>query len=111
MLRGKPVVVSTIPAVTAVRPTSELRSALSKGKLTARFGAAPPDDTRGGSASLVLPARNRRLFEKAGWVFVEAASAVAKAALTRGAVEGTEAVRRVYLGRGGTLIGTELVTV
>lgn len=110
-LRGKPVTLATIDAVTAVQPTSDLRAALPRTKLIARFGAAPPDDTRGGSAGLVLPARNRKLFERAGWLFVEALGAVAKAAVSRAAVEGTEAVRRVYLGRGGTLIGTDRVTL
>jgi subtilisin family serine protease len=110
-LRGKPVTLATIDAVTAVKPTSDLRRVTPRAKLVARFGAAPPDDTRGGSASLVLPARNRRLFEEAGWVFVEASATVAKAAASRTAVEGTEAVRRVYLGRGGTLIGTDRVTL
>ncbi len=110
-LRGKAVTLATIDAVTAVQPTPELRAKLPKTKLTARFGAAPPDDTRGGSASLVLPARNRKLFESAGWVFVEALAAVAKAAVRRAGVEGATAVRRVYLGRGGTLIGTDRATL
>jgi thermitase len=105
------VTLATIDAVAAVQPTAELRAALPQAKLAARFGAAPPDDTRGGSAGLVLPARNRKLFEGAGWVFVEALAAVAKAAVSRAAVEGAEAVRRVYLGRGGTMIGTDRVTV
>ena len=110
-LRGKAVTVATIDAVTAVQPTDRLRSRLSQAKLTARFGAPPPDDTRGGSAGLVLPARNRKLFERAGWMFVEPLAAVAKAAVRRASVQGAEAVRRVYLGRGGTLIGTDRVTV
>ena len=110
-LRGKPVTLATIDSVTAVRPTAEVRGGLSRSKLTARFGGAPADDTRGGSAGLVLPSRNRKLFELAGWVFVEASAAIATAAVSRSVVEGTEAVRRVYLGRSGTLIGTDRVTV
>src|SRR5687768_1214585 len=96
-LRGKPVTVATIDAVTAVRPTAELRAATSRPTLAARFGGPPPDDTRGGPAGLVLPARNRKIFERAGWVFVAADKAVAKAAVSRSAVEGADAVRRVYL--------------
>jgi thermitase len=110
-LRGKAVTLASIDSVTAVRPTDDVRAELPRGKLTAHFGAPPPDDTRGGSAGLVLPARNRKLFESAGWVFVEARPPVARAAVTRATVEGAQAVRRVYLGRGGTLIGTDRVTV
>jgi subtilisin family serine protease len=110
-LRGKPVTVGTIDPVTAVHPTDELRADLSRSRLATRFGVASIDDSQGGMAGLVLPARNRRLFEKAGWVFVESTRDIAKAAGTRSAVEGARAVRQVYLGRGGTLIGTDLVTL
>lgn len=110
-LRGKLVTLAPIDAIAAVQPTSELRESMSRPQMASRFGSAPPDDTQGGSAGLVLPARNRKLFERAGWVFVEALAAVAKAAISRVALEGAAAVRRVYLGRGGTLIGTDRATV
>jgi thermitase len=103
--------VSAFDAVVAVRPTERLRSTLTRPRLAARFGATAPDDARGGGAGLVIPARNRRLFERAGWTFVEPARPVARAALTRAEVTGAEAVRRVYLGRSGTLIGTDRLTV
>lgn len=111
MLRNRAVTVATIDAIAAVQPTAELRSAQSKRELTRRFGAPPPDDTRGGKAGLVLPARNRKLFEQAGWVFVEGSAAVSRAAETRSSIEGAETVRRVYLGRSGTMIGTDRATV
>jgi thermitase len=110
-LRGKPVTVAAIETLAAVRPTEKLRSSLTKSRLVARFGGAAPDDAAGGKAGLVLPARNRRLFEAAGWTFVEASRPVSDAAIERTAIEGAEAVRRVYLGRSGTLIGTGLVTL
>lgn len=110
-LRGKPMTVATINAVAAVYPTVDLRSELSQGRLIARFGGATLDDGGGGKAGLVLPARNRKLFERAGWVFVESSQRLVGAAEMRTAVEGAGAVRQVYLGRGGTLIGTDRVTV
>lgn len=111
MLRNRAVTVATIDAIAAVQPTTDLRSAQSKRELTRRFGAPPPDDTRGGKVGLVLPARNRKLFEQAGWVFVEGSAAVSRAAETRSSIEGAQTVRRVYLGRSGTMIGTDRATV
>ncbi|HVC92528.1 MAG TPA: S8 family serine peptidase [Pirellulales bacterium] len=110
-LRGKAVTLAAIDPVTAVRPTAELRSKALRAKLTNCFGAAAQDDSSGGPAGLVLPARNRKVFERAGWVFVEPLRPVAAAALTRGCLEGAEVVRRVYVGQGGTAIGTDRVAV
>jgi thermitase len=110
-LRGRTVTVAPINGVTAIRPARELRVAGGAEALVRRFGARAADDTTGGSVGLVLPARNRGLFEGAGWLFVEASRDVAAAAVTRAPVQGAESVRRVYLGRGGILIGTDRVTV
>jgi subtilisin family serine protease len=110
-LGGKAATLSTIDAVAAVRPTTALRARMSRTALSSRFGGTVADDTRGGSAGLVLPARNRKVFEQAGWVFVEPRENLARAAIARTPFAGTEAVRRVYLGPSGTLIGTDHVTV
>lgn len=110
-LRGKSVTVAPIRDLAAVLPTTERRAEMTRAKLAGLFGTAAGDDTRGGAAGLVLPARNRKLFESAGWVFVEPQRAVATAAVARAAVEGADAVRQVYLGRSGTLVGTDRLTV
>ncbi len=49
-LRGKDVTIAAMDPVTALRPTVDLRGALSADKLIQRFGAAAEDDTRGGTA-------------------------------------------------------------
>jgi subtilisin family serine protease len=110
-LRNRAVTIASIDVLAAVQPTRDVRSGRSAREVALRFGAPPKDDTRGGKAGLVLPARNRKVFERAGWVFVEAAATVSRAALTRSPVEGAAAVRQVYLGRSGTMIGTERVTL
>jgi subtilisin family serine protease len=110
-LRGKDVTVAAMDPLAALQPTGEMRAMVAPEKLLKSFGAPADDDTRGGKATLVLPARNRELFEQAGWIFVEASQHVAKAAIARTPVEGAEIVRRVYLGRGGTMVGTDRVTV
>jgi subtilisin family serine protease len=110
-LRGKDVTVASIESVAAVRPIDELRRELTPEESIRRFGSAALDDTSGIWAAPVLPVRGRTLFERAGWIFVEPTESVAKAAASREMVEGSEAIRRVYLGRSGTMIGTDNVTV
>lgn len=110
-MRGKPVTVAPIRDVAAVMPTTERRAGMAKSKLAGLFGTLAVDDTRGGGAGMVLPSRNRKLFESAGWVFVEPQQAIARAAVSRAAIEGADAVRQVYLGRSGTLVGTDRLTV
>src|SRR6266478_2453019 len=96
-LRGKDVTIAAMDPLVALQPAQDLRGVLDPDKLIERFGAAPEDDTRGGMGILVLPARNRKLFEEAGWLFVEGSEAVVKAATTRTLVEGAQIIRRVYL--------------
>ena len=110
-LRNRSVTIASLDALAAVHPAAEVRSGRSAREVARRFGSPPTDDTRGGKAGLVLPARNRKVFERAGWMFVEPGAAVSRAAVTRAPVEGANAVRRVYIARSGTMIGTDRVTV
>lgn len=110
-LRDRQVTLAALEPIAAVRPQEELRKSLSRSELRKRFGATARDDSRGGPTGLVLPARNRRVFERAGWMFVEASRVIADAAATRSPVDGARVVRRVYLGRAGMSIATDRVTV
>jgi subtilisin family serine protease len=114
-LRGKPVSLTRLDDVVAVRPTADVAVAKpSRAAVLKQFGTVQaPDDADAGTAfGLDLPARNRRLFERAGWLFGAARENLSRAAVTRTNVPGADAVRPVFIDRGGnTLIGTGLVTV
>jgi hypothetical protein len=60
-----------------------------------------------------LPSRNRQLFERAGWLFVEPEPRVASAALiTRRSVRDAEAVQQVFVDRSGNIqVSTDVITV
>jgi hypothetical protein len=96
--------------VVAVRPSRELRALEAPSAILKRLQTArAADDARG---PFPLPARNRKVFEKAGWLFARARPALADAAFTRTRAHEDAAVRPVFVDRGGnTLIGTEFVTV
>ena len=110
-VRGQETVFAPIEDVVAVRAEPELADRETRAESLRRFGERPQDDSRGGSAGLVLPARNRRVLEKAGWLLVSPHREVAAAAVTRSRVEGAQSVRRVYLMRGGAVIGTDRLAV
>lgn len=110
-LRGEEVSFTIVNTAVAVRPSEGLRARATRPQMVRRFGGAPRDDTHGGSFGLDLPVRNRALFERAGWLFVEPQAAVADAAEARGTVDDAEAVRPVLISPSGALmIGTDLVT-
>ncbi|MFO1040232.1 MAG: S8 family serine peptidase [Planctomycetaceae bacterium] len=110
--RGKPVVLSCIEDTIALQPTSQVMENATRAAAVRRFGGAAVDDASGGSIGLSVSGNDRKLFEKAGWLFTESSGSLTNAAMTRRAVEGAETVRPVFVARGGsTLIGTELVTV
>ena len=110
-LRGKEVNFTILDAAVAVRPSEELRASTKRAELIRRFGDPARDDAHGGSFGLDLPARNRSLFERAGWLFVAPQAAVASAAKTRDAVDDARAVRQVLVSPSGALmIGTNLMT-
>jgi len=80
--------------------------------MASRFSAAAKDDSEGGKFGLALPSRNRRVFEKAGWVFVETREPLQRAAIERSQYADAQAVRQVLLDRsGGMLVETDLATV
>jgi thermitase len=114
-LRGKPVSLTRLDDVVAVRPTADVVIAKpSRAAVLKQFGTvhAPDDADEGTAFGLDLPARSRRLFERAGWLFGAARQNLSRAAATRTAVPGADAVCPVFIDRGGnTLIGTGLVTV
>lgn len=113
-LRGKEVTLTSALGAVAVRPTDEARSqAGTRSKLVRRFGTTAIDTSSGGRFGLELSARNRRLFERAGWLFVEPETETERVALmTRETVEGAEAVQQVFIDRSGDVqITTDMVTV
>jgi hypothetical protein len=112
-LRGKDVTYTVVESAVAVRPDAALRQHLrTRTAMVSRFSAAAKDDSEGGKFGLALPSRNRRLFEKAGWLFVETREPLQQAALARGQHPDAQAVRQVLLDRsGGMLIQTDLATV
>ncbi|MFN0070491.1 MAG: S8 family peptidase [Chloroflexota bacterium] len=111
---GKDVTFTSVESAVAVRPTEAARAqAGTRGRLTGMFGSAATDTSNGGRFGLDLPSRNRQIFERAGWVFVEPTLAVADAAsVTRRTTEYAESVQPVFVDRSGNMqIGTDLLTV
>lgn len=113
-LRGKEVTLTGVQSAVAVRPSEATRSrAATRASLVRSFGAAVTDTSSGGRFGLDLPARNRQLFERAGWLFVEPKADVGlAAALTRTSVGEAEAVQQVFVDRSGSIqITTDIFTV
>ncbi|HEY9286126.1 MAG TPA: S8 family serine peptidase [Pyrinomonadaceae bacterium] len=113
-LRGKDVTLTSVQSAVAVRPSDEARSrAASRPRLVRQFGGAVRDTSAGGRFGLDLPARNRQLFERAGWLFVEPKPEVeGAAAITRATVADAAAVQQVFVdGSGNVQITTDLLTV
>ncbi|HEY0172430.1 MAG TPA: S8 family serine peptidase [Pyrinomonadaceae bacterium] len=114
-LRGKEVTLTSVQSAVAVRPSEESRGrrAATRASLTRQFGVAASDTSAGGRFGLDLPSRNRQLFERAGWLFVEPTREVGHAAaMTRTSVADAEAVQQVFVDRSGNVqITTDLLTV
>ena len=113
-LGGKDVTLTGLEGVAAVRPSGAARSrAASRPQLVRAFGQPVVDTSRGGRFGVDLPSRNRWLFERAGWLFVEPEPRVAGAALmTRRSVRDAEAVQQVFVDRSGNIqVSTDVITV
>jgi thermitase len=111
-LRGKPVTMNFLEGVAAVRPAEALRSSTTRSALVRSFGGPAVDDAGVGSYGLAVSARNRKYFESSGWLFVEPATRVAKAAARRAGVADAETVQRVCVGRStAPRVTTNLATV
>lgn len=114
-LRGKEVRMASVEGVAAVRPSAAARSraAGSRARLVRQFGGPALDTSRGGRFGLDLPSRNRQLFERAGWLFVDANDPVSRAApITRTAVDDAEAVQQVFVDRSGNMqISSDVITL
>jgi thermitase len=112
-VRGKPVTLTRLEGVVAVRPSAEPEGQAERRQLVEQFGSEAGDEPRGSvSVPGGLPSLTRQRFERAGWLFVEPRPALAKAVAARQPVPGTRAVRPVYLDRfGNLLVGTDLVVV
>jgi thermitase len=113
-LRGKEATLIRVEHVAAVRPTAQARSqAASRSQLVRTFGTMAIDTARGGRFGVDLPSRNRELFERAGWLFVEPRDNVTRAAeVTRRSVQNAAAVAQVFLDRSGNFqIASDLITV
>lgn len=113
-LRGKEISLTSVEEAAAVRPTPDLLGgAGARSAVARRFGAPATDDGHRGRFGLDLPARNRRIFEQAGWVFVEPEAAVARAAaFTTARLDDAQAVQEVYLDRAGNIqVTSDVVTL
>jgi thermitase len=113
-LRGKDVTLTSVEGVAAVRPSEEARAgARSRTQVARRFGPRAVDTAQGGRFGLDLPSRNRLLFERAGYHYVEASPALERAALTtRAHVEDAEAVQQVFVDPSGNVqVTTDVMTV
>lgn len=115
--RGKTVVYQQLDSVVAVRPVGE--AVRPEGAPPAKATAArmlkqlhmtrAPDDSHGPTAA--LPARSRRVFEKAGWAFAKARPDLQDAALTR-VPHAAADIRPVLVdAAGNTVIGTSCLVV
>lgn len=111
-LRGQDVTFAVAEAI-AVKPEPEFRErAGTRSAATRRFGKTAKDDGQGEKFGLALPARNRRVFENAGWVFVESRPPLAAAAERQAPVPNAQTVQTVLIDPSGdTLITTGLLTV
>jgi hypothetical protein len=112
-LCGKPITLKMVEEVVAVRPTRAAKAAETTAKFLRRLNtAAAMDDSAVGATGGMLPARGRKLFEKAGWLFAEAEKKLPRAATSRSRTADTEGVRHVFVDSDGkTLIATGLVVV
>lgn len=110
--RGKQVAYENLEQVVAIRApggpgAARSRSAVLKALRTARA----VDDSSDPSSR--LPARQRRAFDRAGWIFADSRPSLTEAARTGGAVPGIDIARPVFTDPvgGSAYVGTELVTV
>lgn len=111
-LGNKEVSYTIAETAVAIRPDIDLRAKATRSEVTNRFGVAAKDDTQGGKFGIDLPSRNRKIFERAGWLFVEPQAAVGRATAERLSVPDTEAAGQVVISRTGELmITTSLLTV
>lgn len=109
--RGNPVVYDQVDSVVAVYPDPLFRGEdTPRGVLKRLHMTRARDDSHGPSAA--LPARSRRIFEKAGWVFAKARPRSWEAAQTRTPLQEKADVRPVYKDAGGNiLLGTSCLAV
>jgi thermitase len=103
-LNGEAVTLKRVDGVVAVKPSERLRAKESRARLTERFGAVAKDDSQGLKFGIDLPARPRRIFERAGWLFVMPRPSVERAALMHTGTRGAQAVRHVFIDDDGRLL-------
>jgi subtilisin family serine protease len=106
-IRGRESRIRTIPSLVAVLPD---KKPMAGGGLEASgFGKAVPMEF--GKEDIKHPLSKGKRFQKGGWLFVEPRSQVRKAADDFSPAAGAQAVRHVYEGANGTLVGTNRVTL
>jgi subtilisin family serine protease len=113
-LRGEKQTLTHLEDAVAVRPSDAARaSAPSAAALAKKFGGPAPDISNPAvSFGLGLPSKDLKIFRGAGWLFSDPSKQLREAADTRAGVNNAEAVRPVFLDRGGnTLIGSDRLVV
>lgn len=101
---GQSVALTPVQDAIAVQPRDAVRSSHRGAALARVFSASAVDDAGAGKAGLSLPARDRAVFERAGWVFVQPREALTRAAEVRAETSEALAVRQPFLDQGGNLL-------
>lgn len=111
-LRGKRVTINALSGVEAFKARegrAATRSAGTVSRGSHALSACAQREAPEAAPSLIE--EEGRIFESAGWRFVQARGETAMAFAARGGVEELEAARRVYVGQTGLMIGTRRLTV
>ena len=112
-VRNRDVQLTQLDDAIAIRSSPKVSETVTRAEVMKLFAtSAASDDSSGGRFGMTLPASGRKLFEKAGWSFVEPRENLVAAASTRKSVDNGGAARSVFVDRGGnTLIATERFTI
>jgi subtilisin family serine protease len=109
-VRDKQVDLKPVDSLRIVYPTSEFESTASLADYESNFGRVVKVWEEPAAAG--LPRKDCRIFERAGWRFVDPKAEVAQAAARQEPVANARAAREIYLSDSGTmLVGTSLATV
>lgn len=110
-VREQSINLSSVEKLRAVFPTPEFSANASLAEYRSNFGELLEHASATDSVQK-LSARDRRIFERAGWWFVSPKAEVAAATVNREAVPNAKAASEVFVSNSGAvMIGTNLATV